>query len=40
MLTAPLGVRLAHSWPVAKLRRAFAALLVLLAAYMLWQAWS
>jgi uncharacterized membrane protein YfcA len=40
MLTAPLGVRLAHGWPVARLRRAFAALLVLLAAYMLWQAWS
>lgn len=35
VLTAPLGARLAHSLPVAKLRRAFALLLVLVGARML-----
>ena len=40
MLVAPLGVRVAHRWPVAKLRRAFACLLVLIAAYMFWRAFS
>jgi uncharacterized protein len=38
MLVAPIGVRVAHGWPVAKLRRAFACLLVLIAAYMFWRA--
>jgi len=40
MLVAPLGVRLAHRWPVAKLRRAFACLLILIAAYMFWRAFN
>jgi uncharacterized membrane protein YfcA len=40
MLTAPLGARTAHKWPVKKLKRAFALLLYVLATYMLWKAWS
>jgi len=40
MLTAPIGARTAHRWPVKKLKRAFALLLYVLAAYMLWKAWS
>jgi uncharacterized membrane protein YfcA len=36
MLTAPLGAGLAHRLPVIKLRRIFAALLVVLAGKMLW----
>lgn len=40
MLFAPLGVRVAHGWPVPKLRRAFACLLLLIAAYMFWRAFS
>jgi uncharacterized membrane protein YfcA len=40
MLVAPIGARTAHRWPVQKLKRAFALLLYLLAAYMLWKAWS
>lgn len=40
MLVAPLGARLAHRWPVAKLRRAFACLLILIAAYMFWRAFN
>ena len=36
MLVAPLGARLAHSLPVATLKRLFAAFLILLAAKMLW----
>jgi len=36
MLMAPLGARLAHSLPVATLKRLFSALLVVLAAKMLW----
>jgi len=35
--TAPLGARMAHRLPVKKLKRLFALMLVLLAAYMLWQ---
>jgi uncharacterized membrane protein YfcA len=35
VLTAPLGARLAHSLPVAKLRRAFSLLLVLVGVRML-----
>lgn len=38
MLVAPFGATLAHRWPVLKLRRAFAALLFGIAAYMLWKA--
>jgi uncharacterized membrane protein YfcA len=36
VLTAPLGVRLAHSLPVPKLKRVFAVLLLLVATRMLW----
>lgn len=36
MLTAPMGARTAHRMPVATLKRIFAALLVVLAARMLW----
>ncbi|MGI4777023.1 MAG: sulfite exporter TauE/SafE family protein [Janthinobacterium lividum] len=35
--TAPLGARAAHNLPVGKLKRVFASLLCLLAAYMLWK---
>jgi uncharacterized membrane protein YfcA len=35
---APLGARTAHRLPVQKLRRIFAVLLYVLAAYMLWKA--
>jgi uncharacterized membrane protein YfcA len=34
VLLAPLGARAAHALPVAQLKRAFAVLLMLLAAYM------
>ncbi|MFO1315196.1 MAG: sulfite exporter TauE/SafE family protein [Burkholderiales bacterium] len=37
-LLAPVGARLAHAWPVARLRRAFATMLVVLGAYMWWKA--
>ena len=40
MLTAPIGARTAHRWPVKKLKRAFALLLYALAAYMLWKGWA
>ena len=40
VLMAPLGVRTAHALPVAKLKRAFAAVLFCLAGYMLWKALS
>ncbi|MBX3653934.1 MAG: sulfite exporter TauE/SafE family protein [Ramlibacter sp.] len=36
-LTAPLGARAAHALPVSKLKRIFASILYLLAAYMLWK---
>lgn len=39
MSTAPLGARLSHAMSPARLRRAFAALLYVLAVYMLWKAW-
>jgi len=35
VLSAPIGARAAHRWPVRKLKRAFAILLYVLAAYML-----
>ena len=37
-LLAPLGAKMAHAWPVARLRIAFAAMLFVLGAYMLWKA--
>lgn len=37
MLTAPLGVRLAHRLPVDTLKRVFAVLLLVLATKMLWE---
>jgi uncharacterized membrane protein YfcA len=40
MALAPLGARAAHRMPVARLRRAFAVLLLALAAYMGWKALS
>lgn len=40
VLTAPLGARTAHAWPVGKLKKAFAALLFVLGAYMFWKAWG
>jgi uncharacterized membrane protein YfcA len=36
MLTAPIGARAAHRWPVTALRRIFAGLLYALATKMLW----
>ena len=38
MTLAPLGARLAHRLPVQKLKRIFAGIFYLLAAYMLWKA--
>ncbi len=38
MLVAPLGASVAHRWAAVKLRRAFAALLFTLGAYMFWKA--
>ncbi|MCC7216390.1 MAG: sulfite exporter TauE/SafE family protein [Burkholderiales bacterium] len=38
MLLAPVGARLAHTWPVARLRYAFATMLFALGAYMWWKA--
>jgi uncharacterized protein len=35
--TAPLGVRLAHRWPVARLKRAFACLLMFATASSMWK---
>ena len=37
VLTAPLGARAAHQLPVQQLKRVFASLLLMLAAYMLWK---
>ncbi len=37
---APVGARAAHRWPVKALRRGFACMLYVLAAYMLWKAWQ
>ena len=38
VLMAPVGARLARRWPVKKLRRAFACLLYVLGAVMVWKA--
>lgn len=40
VIAAPAGARAAHRWPVQRLRRAFALLLYVLAAYMLWKGWQ
>ena len=37
VLMAPLGARTAHTWPVQRLRKAFAFILYALAIYMLWK---
>ncbi len=37
VLTAPLGAKAAHNLPVKKLKRVFASILYVLAAYMLWK---
>ena len=37
VMMAPLGVKAAHALPVKQLKRAFACLLYILAAYMLWK---
>ena len=39
-LVAPLGARAAHALPVGKLKRVFASILYVLAAYMLWKGLS
>ena len=38
MLFAPLGARVAHAWPVTRLRKAFAVMLWVLGAWMWWKA--
>lgn len=40
VMTAPMGARAAHSIPMAKLKRVFASILYLLAAYMLYKGLS
>jgi uncharacterized protein len=40
VMTAPLGAKAAHALPVKQLKRAFAAVLYVLAAYMLYKALS
>jgi uncharacterized membrane protein YfcA len=40
VLTAPFGARCAHRLPVKTLKRVFACLLFLLAAYMLYEAYT
>ena len=40
VLLAPLGARTAHQWPVKRLKKAFAILLYVLGAYMLWKAYA
>ena len=37
VVTAPLGAKMAHRLPVAKLKKIFALILYVLAAYMLWK---
>jgi len=39
-ITVPLGARLAHTMPIALLKRIFAVLLFALAARMLWSIFS
>lgn len=40
VLAAPAGARMAHRWPVARLRRAFAALLYAVAAFFVWKVFA
>src|SRR5215471_4385718 len=40
VISAPMGARAAHRWPVKALRRSFALMLYVLAAYMLWKAFT
>lgn len=40
VLTAPLGARAAHALPIAKLKRIFASMLYVLAAYMLYKGFT
>jgi uncharacterized membrane protein YfcA len=40
VFTAPLGAKLAHRLPVAKLKKVFALILYVLAGYMLWKGLS
>lgn len=40
VISAPMGARAAHRWPVAALRQSFAFVLYVLAAYMLWKSFS
>ena len=40
VISAPIGARAAHRWPVTTLKRAFAFVLYALAAYMLWKSFS
>ena len=40
MLLAPVGARVAHAWPVARLRKAFSIMLWILGAWMWWKALS
>jgi uncharacterized membrane protein YfcA len=37
VFTAPLGAKAAHALPISKLKRVFASILYVLAAYMLWK---
>jgi uncharacterized membrane protein YfcA len=37
VFTAPVGAKAAHRLPVKRLKRVFASILYLLAAYMLWK---
>jgi len=38
MLTAPVGARLAHRWPVKTLKRVFACMMFGIAGFMIWKA--
>ncbi|MGH8851118.1 MAG: sulfite exporter TauE/SafE family protein [Casimicrobiaceae bacterium] len=40
MLAAPAGARMAHRWPVGRLRRAFAVLLYCIAAFFIWKVFA
>lgn len=40
VLTAPLGVRLAHGLPVGRLKRVFAVLLIVVGLRMVWSLWT
>jgi uncharacterized membrane protein YfcA len=37
-LLAPVGARMAHAWPVSRLRNSFGVMLLVLGAYMWWKA--